>query len=67
MICPLKNHAKLVSTVMVPLDNCTEVTCAWWNATFGMCCMAVAAYTRGQEEEQAERRAKREAWDSDRR
>ena len=37
-------------------EKCLEANCAWWNEHFGMCCQAVDAYLKGQEDLRKERK-----------
>ena len=57
-ICPMKfNQMKYLSDGE-PIDqdcHCEGEACAWWNERFGMCCQAVDAYLKGQEDWRRER------------
>ena len=35
--------------------ECERLDCQWWNERFGMCCIAVDAYLKGQEDWQREK------------
>jgi hypothetical protein len=53
MLCPIKFNTPYVKGY---LNECEQVKCAWWNERFGMCCKAVDAYLKGQEDYRNERK-----------
>ncbi len=65
MICPMKfaqDFPEGYSNELLIANNylkCHQGDCAWWNDRFGMCCKAVDAYLKGQEDYRAERKAER--------
>jgi len=54
MICAMK----LANSNIVQKPQyceCERLDCQWWNERFGMCCIAVDAYLKGQEDWQREK------------
>jgi hypothetical protein len=54
MICPIKPQAFDTREGCYPDAECDRELCAWWNERFGMCCQAVDAYLKGQEDRRSE-------------
>ena len=54
MICAMK----LANSNIVQKPQyceCERLDCQWWNERLGMCCIAVDAYLKGQEDRQREK------------
>lgn len=53
MYCPykfIKDAQGYAPEVRINVLQCEKENCQWWNERFGMCCVAVEAYIKGQED-----------------